>query len=137
GTLIFVSHDRYFVERLATKIIEIGDGEATMYPGTYKEFLWHKENSREGRGDERRPAGQARVDRTPRPVASIGRAAEGGRAKPLIYREEKKRTDAEARKRQRAQQANREQIGNLEARIAQCEAAIRELEQVMAAPGFY
>src|SRR6188768_1035254 len=42
GTLIFVSHDRYFVERLATKIIEVGGGHATMYPGTYKEFLWHK-----------------------------------------------------------------------------------------------
>src|SRR6266446_6929028 len=44
GTLVFVSHDRYFVERLATKIIEIGNGTATVYPGTYKEFLWHKEH---------------------------------------------------------------------------------------------
>ena len=42
GTLIFVSHDRYFVEKLATKIIEIGHGEAIVYPGTYAEFLWHK-----------------------------------------------------------------------------------------------
>src|SRR5581483_7855482 len=42
GTLIFVSHDRYFVERLATKIIEVGQGGATVYPGTYTEFLWHK-----------------------------------------------------------------------------------------------
>src|SRR6202040_1804131 len=54
GTLIFVSHDRYFVERLATKIIEVGDGQAIVYPGTYKEFLWHKEHpqgqdGREGR----------------------------------------------------------------------------------------
>src|SRR5260221_2828972 len=44
GTLIFVSHDRYFVERLATKIIEVGSGDALVYPGTYKEFLWHKEH---------------------------------------------------------------------------------------------
>src|SRR3984893_11217782 len=44
GTLIFVSHDRYFVERLATKIVEIGSGTAVAYPGTYKEFLWHKEH---------------------------------------------------------------------------------------------
>jgi ATP-binding cassette subfamily F protein 3 len=44
GTLIFVSHDRYFVERLATKIIEVGSGKALVYPGTYKEFLWHKEH---------------------------------------------------------------------------------------------
>ncbi len=44
GTLIFVSHDRYFVERLATKIIEVGHGTALVYPGTYAEFLWHKEH---------------------------------------------------------------------------------------------
>src|SRR5687767_7352507 len=45
GTLIIVSHDRYFVEKLATKIIEIGHGEAVVYPGTYSEFLWSKSNS--------------------------------------------------------------------------------------------
>ena len=33
GTLIIVSHDRYFVEKLATKIIEIGHGQALVYPG--------------------------------------------------------------------------------------------------------
>ena len=48
GTLIFVSHDRYFVEKLATKIVEVGHGEALMFPGTYKEFLWRKEHGRPG-----------------------------------------------------------------------------------------
>ena len=47
GTLIFVSHDRYFVEGLATKIIEVGSGDAVVYPGTYREFLWHKEHPQE------------------------------------------------------------------------------------------
>ena len=50
GTLIFVSHDRYFVERLATKIIEVGSGTALVYPGTYTEFLWHKEHPSAGAG---------------------------------------------------------------------------------------
>src|SRR5688500_5543612 len=45
GTLILVSHDRYFVEKLATKIIEVGHGGATVYPGTYSEFLWSKEHA--------------------------------------------------------------------------------------------
>ena len=45
GTLIFVSHDRYFVERLATKIIEVGDGTAiSLSRAPTREFLWHKEH---------------------------------------------------------------------------------------------
>src|SRR5947209_9189123 len=61
GTLIFVSHDRYFVERLATKIIEIGNGGAIVYPGTYKEFLWHKEHPLETR-EPKRQDGRERRD---------------------------------------------------------------------------
>src|SRR6266849_1031878 len=65
GTLIFVSHDRYFVERLATKIIEVGNGTAVMFPGTYKEFLYHKEHAelpvarQEGRKAGRQEGGKA------------------------------------------------------------------------------
>jgi ATP-binding cassette subfamily F protein 3 len=49
GTLVFVSHDRYFVDKLATKVISIGGGEALMYPGTYEEFLW-SQKQRESEG---------------------------------------------------------------------------------------
>ena len=42
GTLVLVSHDRYFLDRLATKIIEVGHGDAVLYPGTYEEFRWKK-----------------------------------------------------------------------------------------------
>ncbi|CAH1521118.1 ABC transporter ATP-binding protein YbiT [Vibrio owensii] len=39
GTLFFVSHDRVFVDSLATRIIEIRDGKITDFKGTYSEFL--------------------------------------------------------------------------------------------------
>jgi len=42
GTLVFVSHDRYFVDRLAEKVIEVGEGEAPLYPGGYEDFLYWK-----------------------------------------------------------------------------------------------
>ena len=42
GTLIFVSHDRYFIEKLATKVLEIEDGIARIFPGDYEYFLWRK-----------------------------------------------------------------------------------------------
>jgi ATP-binding cassette subfamily F protein 3 len=144
GTLIFVSHDRYFVERLATKIIEVGHGGATVYPGSYREFLWHKEHAGED-GQERREQqdGRGRQEHRERqrtPQSPVPPAAKP-RAKPAAplqpSREEKKRADAEARKRQRADEARAARIDALETRIAQTETAIRELEQTMAAPGFY
>jgi hypothetical protein len=52
-------------------------------------------------------------------------------------REEKKRVDADLRKKQRADQARRGRIEDLESRIAATEAEIREIEQTMSAPGFY
>ena len=41
GTLIFVSHDRWFVSRLATRVVEIKPDEVTDYPGTYEEYVHH------------------------------------------------------------------------------------------------
>jgi ATP-binding cassette subfamily F protein uup len=39
GALIFVTHDRYFLETIATRIIEISDGRAFSHPGNYTAFL--------------------------------------------------------------------------------------------------
>ncbi|MGL4734981.1 MAG: ATP-binding cassette domain-containing protein, partial [Enterovibrio sp.] len=39
GTLFFVSHDRIFVDSLATRILEISAGQVTDFKGTYSEFL--------------------------------------------------------------------------------------------------
>ena len=43
GTVVFVSHDRYFIDRLATRVFEIEDGKVTVYPGNYEDYLWRKE----------------------------------------------------------------------------------------------
>ena len=42
GTVIFVSHDRYFIDRLATKVIEVENGIVTVFPGNYEEYLYRK-----------------------------------------------------------------------------------------------
>jgi ATP-binding cassette subfamily F protein 3 len=39
GTAIVVSHDRYFISQVATKIVEIRDGELRLYPGDYHYYL--------------------------------------------------------------------------------------------------
>ena len=121
-----------------------------MYPGTYKEFLWHKEHPDEPTGRD----GPDRRDRQEAPAAVrarnalsrvAGNARTRGAGAPRVSRndgdrasrEEKKRADAEARRAARAEQARRMRIDELEARIGEHERAIREIETAMAAPGFY
>src|ERR1700723_375225 len=43
GTVVFVSHDRYFIDKLATRVFEIGYGKVEVYPGNYEDYLWRKQ----------------------------------------------------------------------------------------------
>ncbi|HEX4227133.1 MAG TPA: ABC-F family ATP-binding cassette domain-containing protein [Bryobacteraceae bacterium] len=47
GTIVFVSHDRYFLENVATRVFEISDGEVRIYPGNYADYLWRKQGGAE------------------------------------------------------------------------------------------
>ncbi|MDX2149109.1 MAG: ABC-F family ATP-binding cassette domain-containing protein [Bryobacteraceae bacterium] len=40
GTVVFVSHDRYFIDKLATRVFEVADGGVQVYPGNYEDYLW-------------------------------------------------------------------------------------------------
>ena len=42
GTVVFVSHDRYFIDRLATRVLEIENGAVTAYEGNYEDYLRRK-----------------------------------------------------------------------------------------------
>jgi ATP-binding cassette subfamily F protein 3 len=125
GTLIFVSHDRYFVERLATKIVEVGDGKAILYPGRYTEYLWSKENA----------VPPVAAPQRAEPAKSAAATAPPTSA-PKSY-EAQKRDAAERKKRERAFKGLRDRIAELEVRIAAHEQAIKDLEATMSAPGFY
>ena len=43
GTVVFVSHDRYFLDRLATRVFEIEGGELRVFPGNYEDYVWRKQ----------------------------------------------------------------------------------------------
>src|ERR1700732_5329523 len=43
GTVVFVSHDRYFIDKPATRVFEIGEGKVEIYPGNYEDYLWRKQ----------------------------------------------------------------------------------------------
>ena len=145
GTLIFVSHDRYFVDKLATKVVDIGGGGALVYPGTYEEFLWSRKQ-REAAAQAERATPVARPKQVPaRPAAHADSKSSGNgdstakrdRPKSPVSYEDRKRQEAEARRERKAADARRKRIDELESRIADREQAIKDLEQTMAAPGFY
>ncbi len=60
GTIVFVSHDRHFVDRLAMKVVDVGEGKATLYPGGYEDFLdWKKRIESGEAGSQAPPKPQA------------------------------------------------------------------------------
>jgi ATP-binding cassette, subfamily F, member 3 len=145
GTLIFVSHDRYFVEKLATRIIEVGDGKATLYPGTYEAFLWSKNQAAAGDGSKRAnsstgskgsvPGSKGPVRSATDTVAKSQAAAQPPHQEQTY--EERKRDSADKKKRERAFKALKDRVAEMEARIAEREQAIKDVEQQMSAPDFY
>ena len=150
GTLIFVSHDRYFVDKLATKVIDVGGGSAVVYPGTYEQFLWSKRQRSlpDSRpiADTRRPSAEgpkakppvvATENRKPGTSDIAHRTPAIGQPPRQPSYEQKKKVDAEARRAKKESEARNRRIQELEARIGRAEAEIRELELTMAAAGFY
>ena len=166
GTLIFVSHDRYFVDRLATKIIAVGHGGIEVYPGTYAEYLWSKEHRQAAGGaQEAGTKAAARSQATspssaaskPHPPAGRNQQPGAGRPQPAARGvqptapnappaapataspdwDSKKKSDAEHRKQRKAADARDRRVQELEARIAEKEQQVRDLEAKMADADFY
>ena len=63
GTILFVSHDRYFIQALAGKIVELSDGKAVEFKGTYDEYNAFKAALKDG-GE--RPAPQKAAEAKPK-----------------------------------------------------------------------
>jgi ATP-binding cassette subfamily F protein 3 len=121
GTVVFVSHDRYFVNSLATRIVEVGDGAVTNYYGDYEYYLSKKEGaeiSGQGSGDK---GHGTTAERTPSPRIQA----------PVVHdREEQKR-------RRKEEQAREKQQQSIEKEITDVERLIADLEMEMNSPGFF
>ena len=137
GTLVFVSHDRWFVGRLANRIVEIGESGIRDYRGTYEEYVHacgddHLDadtvvlRAREERRKGRERGGGARGGRGGREGVAAGgaRRGRGGVAGG--------RRPSPARRRWLEDRA-----GRLAGRIDAAEARVAEIEAVFANPAFY
>jgi ATP-binding cassette subfamily F protein 3 len=114
GTVVFVSHDRYFIDKLATRVFEIGGGELRDYPGNYEDYLWQKERGTTAVAPEE-PA-------TARSTPAMGQSNGASEKHPLPEKPPAARINrTQVRKLERRRE-------RLEGQIAECERAIAALE---------
>ena len=115
GTMVFVSHDRYFVDTLANRVVEVAARRATAYIGNYEEFL----RSKSGEGDLSHSS--LRVE------ARADDSAQAGKTGRLVSHAERKAAKREEKKRQK-------ELSEVEARIEILEREIAELTVKMQDP---
>ncbi len=72
GTVVFVSHDRYFIDKLATKVFEIETGAVRVFPGNYEDYLWRKQGQETAAKIETPQPKLAAAARAQAPVRSDG-----------------------------------------------------------------
>jgi ATP-binding cassette subfamily F protein 3 len=112
GTVVFVSHDRYFIDKLATRVFHVGDGHVDVYPGNYEDYLWRKQGGAE----------------TLQKAVSLPREAQptNGNQKTVGTTAQTKRLNPIKRKQmeQRVRELEAD-IHRLEAGITDCEAALQ------------
>ena len=138
GTVVIVSHDRYFINAVAEKILEVQPGgQTTLFTGDYDAYLYHKAGG-DPKEVERLLAGG--VPDRPAAQAAAGIAVPINEAKAETREQEKARKREEAERRQEVSKRTRElktRIDNLEAQIGKGEARLREIELLQADPGLY
>ena len=114
GTVVFVSHDRYFIDKLATRIFEVGDGKVEIYPGNYEDYMWRKQG------------GAEKLQQTVASNPALTQPTNGSHATPTPAGESKNRRLNPLKRKQmedRVQELEQE-IAQVETNITQCETAL-------------
>jgi ATP-binding cassette subfamily F protein 3 len=117
GTVVFVSHDRYFIDKLATRVFEIQEGHVHVYPGNYEDYLWRKEGGPEALAARQKPEtiAPARVAAAP----ADGLKRDKPRVNPMTLQ----------KLRERLKEVEYE-VASLESEIQQHEAALADFKSV-------
>ncbi len=118
GTVVFVSHDRHFIDGLATRVVEVESGGLTSYHGDYEYYLSKKSNME---------ADPFRVSASSRPEPNPSNPEPASKEERLRGREEEKQ-------RQREERARQKRLGEVEAAIEKHEKSIARVEGEMADP---
>jgi ATP-binding cassette subfamily F protein 3 len=115
GTIIIVSHDRFFLDSLATKVLALENGNAVTYEGNYSQYLWARKHRLADNPEISEEAGEL--------------------AAPISDKKQQARDTHKLQKKLNNRiQKVRKEIENKELEIAQAEEKVAEIEQQLAAP---
>jgi len=121
GTIVFVSHDRYFVDQLASRVLEVGDGKVDSYLGNYEDFLRTKQ----------------RLGDVSHSTQRVEQQAQKVTAEQPQDKEARRQAHAERKEQQRREKKLQRQLVDVEQQIETFETKVAELEQSMADPELY
>jgi ATP-binding cassette subfamily F protein 3 len=129
GTLLVVSHDRYFINRVVTETLEVGRDELVRRPGDYDEY--ERARAREVEAAEAAGAGAA----SRRAAASAAREVSGETGGGGPKSREQRRAEAELRQElSRRLRPTRKRLTAVEAEIAELESRVAEINEAQADP---
>jgi ATP-binding cassette subfamily F protein 3 len=131
GTLVFISHDVYFIRALAQSVLHISAGELTPYSGDYDYYL-----DKSGAGSARQGlvAGEKLTDSRPTEVAAAAVRVGGS---PVKTKEQKRREAEERQAVSAARKKSQAHLEQLEKEIATLEQRHKELVAKLEAPETY
>lgn len=126
GTVVFVSHDRHFIDGLATRVVEVEDGNLTSFYGDYEYYLEKKGEDPPEKRDAESVSPAVAMNSQPAPLPPLPAS-----------KDERQRRREEERLRQREERQKQKRSAEIEAEIAELEYTMAELEKKMADPAFF
>ncbi|MCE0483535.1 MAG: ABC-F family ATP-binding cassette domain-containing protein [Methylacidiphilales bacterium] len=132
GTLIFISHDVYFIRALATTVLHISAGNLTPYAGDYDYYL---EKSGAGSARQGLVAGEQLTDSRPKENAATGASKPGG--SPVKTKEQKRKEAEERQALSAARKKAQARVEEIEREIAKLEQRHKEIVELLEHPETY
>jgi ATP-binding cassette, subfamily F, member 3 len=127
GTVVFVSHDRYFIDKLATRVFEVEGGRVHVFPGNYEDYQWRKG----GGGSAPQPAAEGEPAPPPQTFAgSSPGPAPVGQPEPAAKAVDRRLNPIKLRQMKERRREIEEEVTRLEAEIGDYEAGLANFVSV-------
>src|SRR5690349_18506454 len=126
GTIVFISHDPTFLNRVATRVVEIDNGQARNYAGDYEYYLWKRAQELESIKGRQEDVGPTQKHAARSDMASAGSSETSTRSAAADRRDMSKR-----------QARLEKQIARAESEIIELESRLKANDQELANPAIY